>query len=141
MPLKLVTSFALVLLLAIPGVAHHSFVMFDTTKRVTMNGTVTKFQWTNPHAYIEIDVAEGTATKHWSVELGSPSILMKGGWTSKMLKKGDKIEVTLNPLRNGDPGGLLTLLVLADGKRYGNGTLRENNKGTDKGAADNKGSK
>jgi hypothetical protein len=115
--------------------------MFDTTKRVTMNGTVSKFQWTNPHAYIEIDVADGNAEKHWSVELGSPSILMKGGWNSKMLKKGDKIEVTLNPLRNGDPSGLLTLLVLADGKRYGNGTLRENTKGKDKGATDNKGAK
>ena len=55
------------------AVAHHSFAMFDTTTKVTLTGSVTEFQWTNPHAYIELDVAEanGTAKKHWTIELGS----------------------------------------------------------------------
>ncbi len=72
---------------ALPAFAHHSFAMFDTTKRVTLAGTVTAFEWTNPHAYIELDVAdERGAVKHWSIELGSPSILMQGGWKFKDLE-------------------------------------------------------
>jgi hypothetical protein len=64
-----------------PLLAHHSFAMFDTAKRLTMSGMVTAFEWTNPHVYIEIDVPDEKGTvKHWSVELGSPSILMQAGW-------------------------------------------------------------
>jgi hypothetical protein len=98
--------------------------MFDTGKTVTLSGTVTSFQWTNPHAYIEIDVPEGAATKHWSVEMGSPSILMQSGWKFRDLKAGDKVTVDLSPLRNGDPGGLLIQAKLPDGRTLGNGPGR-----------------
>jgi hypothetical protein len=105
--------------------AHHSFAMFDTAKRVTLSGTVTSFEWTNPHAYIEVDVPEaGGGMKHWSVELGSPSILMQGGWKFRDLKAGDKVTLDLNPLRNGDPGGLLIQVKLPDGRTLGNGPGR-----------------
>ena len=135
MRLKLVTSFAAALLFAIPGAAHHSFVMFDTAKRVTLNGTVATFQWTNPHVYIELEVPDGKGLKKWSIELGSPSILLKGGWKHTTLKKGDKIEVVSNPLRNGDPSALLFQMTLADGTKFGNGPGRGNDKGgNDKGA-------
>ena len=66
--------------------------MFDTAKTVTISGTASSFEWTNPHAYIEIDVpadARGGAAKHWSVEMGSPSILQQSGWKFKDLKVGD----------------------------------------------------
>ena len=108
-------------------VAHHSFSMFDTAKTVMLSGTVTSFEWTNPHAYIEIDVpadARGGAAKHWSVEMGSPSILQQSGWKFKDLKFGDKISVSLSPLRNGDPGGLLIQATLPDGRVLGNGPGR-----------------
>src|SRR5205814_1415311 len=73
------------------ALAHHSFAMFDMTKKVTLEATVTEFQWTNPHVYIELDAPNGSGPiKHWSVELGSPSILQKGGWKFNTLKKGDK---------------------------------------------------
>ena len=103
--------------------AHHSFAMFDTQNRVTLTGTVTQFQWTNPHAYIEIDVpAEGGGpAKHWTVELGSPSILMQGGWKFSDVKPNQTITVVLNPLRNGDPAGLLVRITLADGRVLANG--------------------
>ena len=105
--------------------AHHSFAMFDTSKTMTLSGSVTSFEWTNPHAYIEIDVSEATGgAKHWSVEMGSPSILQQSGWKFKDLKAGDKIKVTLNPLRNGDPGGLLIQATLPDGRVLGNGPGR-----------------
>jgi hypothetical protein len=108
-----------------PLLAHHSFAMFDTAKRLTMSGTVTAFEWTNPHVYIEIDVPDekGTA-KHWSVELGSPSILMQAGWKFSDVKVGDKITVVLNPLRSGEPGGLLAQATVRDGRVLGNGPGR-----------------
>lgn len=105
--------------------AHHSFAMFDTTKSVTLSGAVTEFQWTNPHAYIEIDVpdANGSVT-HWSIELGSPSILQQSGWKFKDLKFGDKVTVMISPLRNLKPGGLLVQATLPDGRVLGNGPGR-----------------
>ena len=106
--------------------AHHSFAMFDTTTKVTLTGSVTEFQWTNPHAYIELDVAEsnGTAKKHWTIELGSPSILQQSGWKYKDLKFGDKVTATINPLRSHEPGGLLVEVTLPDGRVLGNGPGR-----------------
>ena len=102
--------------------AHHSFAMFDTARRVTLVGTVTAFEWTNPHVYIELDVPdEKGAVKHWSVELGSPSILMQGGWKFSDVKVGDKLTAVISPLRNGDAGGLLSQVTLRDGRVLGNG--------------------
>ena len=105
--------------------AHHSFAMFDTSKRVTMSGTVTAFEWTNPHVYIELDVPDDKgAVKHWSIELGSPSILMQAGWKFSDVKVGDKITVVLSPLRSGEPGGLLAQATVRDGRVLGNGPGR-----------------
>ena len=102
--------------------AHHSFAMFDTTKPVTLTGKVTKFQWTNPHAYIELDVPDGTnPSKHWTVELGSTSILMQGGWKFTDVRPDQTITVVLSPLRDGQPGGLLVRITLADGRVLSNG--------------------
>jgi hypothetical protein len=102
--------------------AHHSFAMFDTTKPVTLTGKVTKFQWTNPHAYIELDVPDGgNPPKHWTVELGSTSILMQGGWKFTDVKPDQTITVVLSPLRDGQPAGLLVRITLADGRVLSNG--------------------
>jgi Family of unknown function (DUF6152) len=107
----------------VPLAAHHSFAMFDTTRRVTLEGTVTAFEWTNPHAYIELDVADAAGPKHWSIELGSPSILMQGGWKFKDLKYGDKITVIISPLKSGQQGGLLSRITMPDGRVLGNGPI------------------
>ena len=101
--------------------AHHSFAMFDTANPITIAGVVTTVQWTNPHVYIELDVPEGQGTKHWTMELGSPSILMRGGWKFNSVKRGDKITAVVSPLRSGDPGSLLVRLTLPDGRVLGNG--------------------
>jgi len=112
------------ILVAIPARAHHSFAMFDMTKRVTLAGTVTAFEWTNPHAYIELDVTdEKGATKHWSIELGSPSILMQGGWKFKDLKYGDKVTMVVSPLKSGESGALLSSITMPDGRVLGNGPV------------------
>ena len=102
--------------------AHHSFAVYDHTQTFTVTGTVTKFQWTNPHAYIEIDVPDGAnPPKHWTVELGSTSILMQGGWKFTDVKPDQTITVVLSPLRSGQPGGLLVRITLADGRVLSNG--------------------
>ena len=105
--------------------AHHSFAMFDTGKTITLAGTVTEFQWTNPHAYIELDVPQDDGTiRHWTIELGSPSILMQSGWKFNDIKPGDSVSATLNPLRDGQPGGLLGRVTLPDGRELPNGPGR-----------------
>jgi hypothetical protein len=114
-----------VLLAMLPGVAahaHHSFAMFDHVNRVTLAGTVTQFQWTNPHVFIELDVPDGNGgIKHYSIECASPNVLMRVGWKYADVKKGDKVTLLINPLRNGDPGGMLETATLADGRVLSDG--------------------
>ena len=111
---------------ALPLLAHHSFTMFDMSKQVTLSGSVTDFQWTNPHVYIEIDAKDDKgAVNHWSIELGSPSILMQSGWKFSSIKKGDKVTLIINPLKNGQSGGFLSKATLPDGRTLGNGPGRE----------------
>jgi hypothetical protein len=109
--------------IALPALAHHSFAMFDQTKVVPLKGTVKEFQWTNPHAWIQIDVSNATgAPEMWSVELNSPNNLRRQGWKSNSLKPGDKVTVTINPLRDGKKGGLFVAVTLPDGKVLGDAT-------------------
>ena len=115
---KAVVFAALALLAGVPAAAHHSFAMFDQTKIMTLEGTVTEFQWTNPHAFIELDAAGG---RHWSIELNSPNNLKRQGWSRVALKPGDKIKLRMSPLRNGKPGGLFLDLTRADGKLLDSG--------------------
>lgn len=97
--------------------AHHSFAMFDHVNRVTLSGTVTQFQWTNPHVFIELDVPdEKGGLKHYSIECASPNVLMRVGWKYSDVKKGDKVTLLVNPLKNGDAGGMLETATLADGR-------------------------
>jgi hypothetical protein len=102
--------------LAAPAAAHHSFAMFDQQKIMTLNGTVTEFQWTNPHAFIEMDVPSGGKTVHWSIELNSPNNLKRQGWKRESLHRGDKVTLRMNPLRDGKHGGLFLDVRLASGK-------------------------
>ena len=121
----LLSILAVAMLLAIPASAHHSFTMFDATKQITLVGTVTSFEWTNPHSYIEIDAPdENGAMKHWSIEMGSPSILQQSGWKFSSLRKGDKTTLVINPLKDGRPGGFLNTATLPTGKVLGNGPGR-----------------
>jgi hypothetical protein len=117
---------AVMLLAAGSLLAHHSFAMYDQSKTLTLVGTVTEFQWTNPHAYIEIDVPdEKGVVKHWGIELGSPSILQQGGWKFSDLKPGYKVTLRINPLRDGTKaGGFLVQATLPDGRQLGNGPGR-----------------
>jgi hypothetical protein len=103
--------------LASPALAHHSFVQFDNSRSVTLVGTVTSFQWTNPHGYLEIDTDNGSGgAKHYTFELTSPNMMSRGGWTSRTIKPGDMVTAIMAPLRDGKPGGLLLEVILPGGK-------------------------
>lgn len=108
---------ALVFLMAGSATAHHSFAMYDHTRTLTLKGAVTRFQWTNPHAYIELDVpdAKGAVT-HFSIECTSINMMQRAGWRSNMIKAGDKVKAIIAPLVSGQPGGLLLEVTLPDGK-------------------------
>jgi hypothetical protein len=100
------------------ALAHHgSAVSYDTTKMVTMEGTVTEFQWRNPHVYILYDVkdAQGNVVT-WGAETHSPVVCEdQDGWTKSTLKPGDKITISVFPSKINTPRGLLAKIVF-DGK-------------------------
>lgn len=113
-------SIALMIVMVAPALAHHSFAVYDHTRTLTLRGTVTKFQWTNPHGFIEMDVQQGDGSvKHYSVELTSINMMQRVGWRSNMIKPGDKVQVVMAPLLSGEPVGLGLEVVLADGKTMG----------------------
>jgi hypothetical protein len=96
--------------------------MFDLDKEITLEGTVTELQWTNPHVWLQVDVpgADGKATE-WSFELGAPGMLLRTGWKSSALKANDKVTVVANPLKSGEPSGRLVSVTLPDGRVLGPG--------------------
>ena len=107
----------LALLGATPLMAHHSFAMFDTAREVTLAGTVREFQWTNPHSWLQLNVAQRGRTVEYSIEMGSPNTMSRKGWRRGTFKPGDKVTVVINPMRDGSPGGSLVSAVDAQGNR------------------------
>ena len=101
---------------ALPAGAHHSFAMYEPTKTLTFKGTVKSFQWTNPHVvlWILVQPEGGGAAQEWSLETTSPGVLTRNGWTRQSLKAGDRVSVTLSPLRDGSRGGSLNSVTLLD---------------------------
>lgn len=104
-----------------PALSHHSFAMFDSRQQVTLSGTVKEYQWTNPHGWLQLEVVRDDATIEYSIELGSPNTMSRRGWRRTSFKPGDKVTVTMNPMRDGSPGGSLLAVVDAAGNRL---TLR-----------------
>jgi Family of unknown function (DUF6152) len=110
------------LLVAGGALAHHSFSMFDSDHQVKLSGTVTSFEWNNPHVYIEFVSSDDQGTaKGYTIECANPGILNRAGWKFNMIKPGDKITVIIAPLKTGEPGGLLKQVTLADGRVFSNG--------------------
>jgi hypothetical protein len=105
----------------LPAFAHHSYAEFNLDKKVTLEGTVKEFQWTNPHSWILVMVPNASGQEEqWAVELNSVSLLAERGWKPKTLKPGDKISITFHPMRNGSKAGSYMAVKLPDGKMMGN---------------------
>ncbi len=102
--------------------AHHSFAMFDSQNQIKLIGEVTRFDWTNPHVYIEMSVVDANGeSRSWTIECANISILSRIGWKFNMIKPGDEITAIVGPLRSGQPGALLKQVTLSDGTKMGNG--------------------
>lgn len=99
-----------------PVWAHHSGAMFDRTKVVKLEGTIVKYDYTNPHSWITLTVqdAQGKPVM-WGVEGFTPNAMKNWGLTPNTVKAGDKLVVTVHPLRDGRNGGSIIEITLADG--------------------------
>jgi hypothetical protein len=105
------------ILTVIPAWAHHSMAGFDRTKTIAVTGTVKEFKWANPHAWIDLEVPDAkSGTIDWNVEMTSPSVLIRAGWKSNVLKPGQKVTVMCHPQQSGEPGGLFVSVTLPDGR-------------------------
>jgi len=111
-----ITLTAVLLAAGAQALAHHSFSAFNTETEKTITGTVNRFEWTNPHTWIWVDVNEGGKVVTWGVEGMSPNYLSRRGWSKNTFKPGDKVSLTIRPMRDGYPGGMFVRGVLADGK-------------------------
>jgi len=115
-----------VAIFASPAFAHHSFAMFDADSKMTLEGIVKEFQWTNPHAWIMLTVANAEGRPEpWAIELNGPSGLVRQGWKPKTLTPGMPIELTIHPLRDGSHGGQFMAVKLPDGTLIGNPNGRD----------------
>jgi hypothetical protein len=112
---------------AIPAPAHHSFAMFDSEKKMTVEGTVKEFQWTNPHSWIVLMVSNDQGQQEeWAIELGAPGALARRGWVPKTLTRGMKVMTVIHPLRDGTHGGQFMTVTLPDGTLMGDPTTAPN---------------
>jgi hypothetical protein len=111
-----------VLSLAAPAAAHHSFAMFDAEVNMTIEGTVTSFEFVNPHSWLYVETTdENGNTAEWSIEMGGPNAMGRAGWSADTVSPGDQISVEIHPLRDGTYGGQYLSAVLADGTEIGGG--------------------
>ncbi len=120
--LLMVTGLAMVSVLGFvtPTAAHHSFAIFDRDRESVIKGRVKELQWTNPHVFVQLMVVNAAGKEEeWSIESASPNMLFRQGWNPKVLRPGDEISVTINPLRSGGRGGYFLFAVLPDGKTLG----------------------
>jgi hypothetical protein len=100
-----------------PANAHHGLAAYDTTKGLTIQGTVTDFEFINPHVelYLDVEGADGKIQK-WVAEGVSVGNMARGGWTKNSLQPGDRITVVGNSARNGSRAMIFSKIVKADGK-------------------------
>jgi hypothetical protein len=116
---RLLAAFAILASSSAAVTAHHSFAaQYDANKPVTLKGIVSKVEWTNPHARFYVDVRDeaGTVT-NWNLELASPNVLVRNGWSRKSLMVGDEIVVEGSLAKDGSKMANARVVRLADGRR------------------------
>ncbi|HEU4619270.1 MAG TPA: DUF6152 family protein [Gammaproteobacteria bacterium] len=97
--------------------AHHSPAVFDGNRKIVVEGVVTSFRWAQPHSWIHMNVTDETgAIRDWTIEMDPASNLRQRGWTARTVRPGDRIAVTVHPLRSGQIGGQYVSVKLPSGE-------------------------
>ena len=140
MRMRATSVFALavgLLSLSTPLLAHHGTAVFDTDKTTTLKGSVTEWDWSNPHCLLQFDVKnESGQSVHWIAETQNPANMVYAGFGKASFKSGDEVSVTLMPTKNGLPYGRIKQVVLANGKTLNasGGTLNGDSSGSSSGS-------
>ena len=123
--MKSTLAFALILMMAlivttVPSLGHHSGAMFDNTKTVTLEGVVKKWELTNPHSWLWVDVkGKDGKVVTWGFEAEGPSTLLRAGIKPSDFKTGTALSITGNPMRNGEPAAIwINAVRTSDGKKF-----------------------
>jgi hypothetical protein len=105
------------LAVSVPVFAHHGYAAYDTDRKVTLKGTVTRWVWSNPHCMIQLDVSDNSGhVVQWITETENPTTMTRSGWTDKSLKVGEQVTVIALPVKNGNPAGRILEVVLSSGQ-------------------------
>lgn len=117
----LIAATAVTLGAIVPAAAHHSAAMFDFEQEIRLEGTVTRFDYLNPHSwlYINVENDDGSITE-WGFELDAPPRLRRIGVSPRFWEPGDQVIVKTNPLKDGRPAGHLAGALNSDGGTFGN---------------------
>jgi len=117
--LWIVACFAGVVAFCVPLFAHHGAASFDTSKMVTVTGTVTEYVWSNPHVLVKVDVkADNGDIAHWVLEAWNPVTQTSRGWSKNTFKPGDDVSLDINPAKNGQPVGEIRGRIVINGKEF-----------------------
>lgn len=99
------------------AVAHHGNATFDTGKKLVLEAVVTEWVWSNPHCFLKFDVKEQDGRiRNWTVETSNPSDMVNRGWGRRSFKAGDRVTVTVEPVKNGSPVGRVLEVAFPDGR-------------------------
>jgi hypothetical protein len=114
------TAAAVLLALSPSSAAHHSSVMFDMNREITVSGVVREFQYTNPHSWLLVDVTNGDGSvTTWGFEAEGPSTLLRAGIRVKDLVPGTRVTITGHPMKDGRTAGAWIKAVReGDGKEF-----------------------
>jgi Family of unknown function (DUF6152) len=117
--LGIITRVVGVVAFCVPLFAHHGAASFDTSKTVTVTGTVTEYVWSNPHVFVKVDVkADSRDTAHWVLEAWNPVTQASRGWTKNTFKPGDTVSLDINPAKNGELVGEIRGRIVINGKEF-----------------------
>jgi hypothetical protein len=110
-----VAAFAAVVATASAAAAHHSFAMFDKEHPVQLQGAVRSWEFTNPHSWLVMMVMKNGKPIQYSVEGASVDTLIRQGFGPHTFAPGEKVNITISPLKNGGNGGAFVKAIKADG--------------------------
>jgi hypothetical protein len=106
---------------SVPLLAHHGAASYDTSKTITVTGTVTDYVWANPHVFVKVDAKDTNGnTVRWLIEAQNPVTQTNVGWTDKLFKAGDEVAIECYPAKNGRPVGRVgfTTRIVINGKQF-----------------------